>query len=41
MGDLLFSLVSVARQLGIDPETALRARSVAFRHEVADHERDG
>jgi tetrapyrrole methylase family protein/MazG family protein len=41
MGDLLFSLVSVARQLGIDPETALRARSVAFRHEVAEHERDG
>jgi tetrapyrrole methylase family protein/MazG family protein len=38
VGDLLFSLVSVARQLGVDPETALRARSVAFRHEVAQHE---
>jgi MazG family protein len=38
VGDLLFSLVSVARQLGVDPETALRARSVAFRREVAQHE---
>ena len=38
VGDLLFSLVSVARQLGVDPETALRARSVAFRQEVARHE---
>ncbi|HEY2563915.1 MAG TPA: MazG nucleotide pyrophosphohydrolase domain-containing protein, partial [Acidimicrobiales bacterium] len=38
VGDLLFSLVSVSRQLGVDHETALRARSVAFRHEVAQHE---
>jgi uncharacterized protein YabN with tetrapyrrole methylase and pyrophosphatase domain len=38
IGDLLFSLVSVARQLGFDPETALRARSVAFRQQVERHE---
>ncbi|HEX4217754.1 MAG TPA: MazG nucleotide pyrophosphohydrolase domain-containing protein, partial [Acidimicrobiales bacterium] len=41
VGDLLFSMVSVARQLGVDPETALRARSVAFRQQVAEHEQDG
>lgn len=40
VADLLFSVVSVARQLGVDPETALRARSEAFRHQVAEHERD-
>jgi tetrapyrrole methylase family protein/MazG family protein len=40
IGELLFSLVSVARQLGIDPETALRARSVAFRQQVERHEQD-
>ena len=38
VGDLLFSLVSLSRQLGIDPETALRARSAAFRQEVVRHE---
>jgi len=36
VGDLLFSLVSVARSLGVDPETALRARSAAFRHSVEE-----
>ena len=40
VADLLFSVVSVARQLGVDPETALRARSEAFRQQVAEHEHD-
>jgi uncharacterized protein YabN with tetrapyrrole methylase and pyrophosphatase domain len=40
VAELLFSVVSVARQLGVDPETALRARSVAFRQQVAEHEHD-
>ncbi len=34
VGGLLFSLVSVARSLGVDPETALRARDAAFRRSV-------
>ena len=34
LGDLLFSLANVARALGVDPETALRARSAAFRSSV-------
>jgi tetrapyrrole methylase family protein/MazG family protein len=34
IGDLLFSLCSVARVLGVDPETALRARAARFRSEV-------
>ena len=34
IGDLLFRLVDVARQLGVDPETALRSRAAAFRDEV-------
>ena len=34
LGDLLFSLANVARLLGVDPETALRARAVRFRAEV-------
>jgi tetrapyrrole methylase family protein/MazG family protein len=34
VGELLFSLVNVARLLGVDPETALRARAVRFRHRV-------
>jgi tetrapyrrole methylase family protein / MazG family protein len=38
VGDLLFSVVSLARQLGVDSETALRARAVAFRKQVAEHE---
>ena len=36
VGDLLFSLVSVARSLGVDPETALRTRSAAFRRSVEE-----
>jgi tetrapyrrole methylase family protein/MazG family protein len=31
LGELLFSLANVARALGVDPETALRARSATFR----------
>jgi len=34
VGDLLFAAVGVARALGIDPETALLSRSVAFRRQV-------
>ncbi len=34
VGDLLFDAVGVARALGVDPETALLARSGAFRAEV-------
>jgi MazG family protein len=34
VGDLLFAAVAVARALGVDPETALLSRSVAFRAEV-------
>ena len=31
VGELLFALVNVARALGVDPETALRARAARFR----------
>ena len=34
VGELLFSLANLARLLGVDPETALRARAVQFRAEV-------
>jgi len=34
IGDLLFSLANMARMLGVDPETALRARSGRFRTAV-------
>jgi tetrapyrrole methylase family protein / MazG family protein len=34
LGELLFSLANVARELGVDPETALRARAAAFRASV-------
>ncbi len=34
VGELLFALVSVARSLGIDPETALRTRAARFRETV-------
>jgi tetrapyrrole methylase family protein/MazG family protein len=34
IGDLLFSLVNVARTLGVDPESALRAKAAAFRASV-------
>jgi tetrapyrrole methylase family protein/MazG family protein len=36
LGDLLFSLANVARQLGVDPETALRARAGGFRSSVEE-----
>jgi tetrapyrrole methylase family protein/MazG family protein len=34
LGELLFSLANVARSLGVDPETALRARAARFRASV-------
>lgn len=34
VGEMLFAAVGVARALGVDPETALLARSAAFRREV-------
>ncbi|MGO9029015.1 MAG: MazG nucleotide pyrophosphohydrolase domain-containing protein [Acidimicrobiales bacterium] len=34
IGDLLFSLVNLARTLDVDPESALRARAAAFRASV-------
>jgi len=34
LGELLFSLANVARSLGVDPETALRARASRFRASV-------
>ena len=34
VGELLFAAVAVARALGVDPETALLARSAAYRAEV-------
>ena len=37
IGELLFGLVHVARTLGVDPETALRARATTFRRSVEAH----
>ncbi len=36
IGDLLFSLVNLARAMGVDPESALRVRAAAFRASVDD-----
>jgi uncharacterized protein YabN with tetrapyrrole methylase and pyrophosphatase domain len=36
VGEVLFSLVNVARSLGVDPETALRARAASFRASIED-----
>ena len=38
LGDLLFDLADAARRLGVDPETALRARAAAFRQQVEHSE---
>jgi len=37
-GELLFGVVDLVRRLGVDPETALRARSGAFRRQVEQSE---
>ncbi len=37
IGVLLFSVVNLARTLGVDPETALRSRDAAFRRSVEAH----
>jgi uncharacterized protein YabN with tetrapyrrole methylase and pyrophosphatase domain len=34
IGDLLFSLVNLARAMGVDPESALRVTAAAFRARV-------
>jgi XTP/dITP diphosphohydrolase len=34
IGELLFSLVNLARAMGVDPESALRAKAAAFRAAV-------
>lgn len=39
VGDLLFAAVNVARQLGVDPETALKATNRKFRRRFAHVER--
>jgi len=39
LGDLLFSLVNVARKLGLDPEAALQASNDEFRRRFADMEK--
>src|SRR5664280_437786 len=36
VGEVLFSLVNVARSLGVDPETALRARAAGFRASIEE-----
>lgn len=39
IGDLLFAVVNVARHLGVEPETALRAATDKFRHRFEHVER--
>jgi uncharacterized protein YabN with tetrapyrrole methylase and pyrophosphatase domain len=34
IGELLFSLVNLARAMGVDPESALRTKAAAFRATV-------
>jgi len=41
LGDLLFALVGVARELGVDPELALRRAAGRFRARVVDEEEGG
>ena len=41
MGELLFAMVNVARALGIEPETALRARAAKFRAAIDERGWDG
>jgi len=38
LGELLFGLADAARRLGVDPESALRARAARFRDEVESSE---
>jgi tetrapyrrole methylase family protein / MazG family protein len=40
VGDLLFTVADLCRRLGIDPELALRSRSLAFRDVIAASESD-
>ena len=35
---MLFAVVDMARAVGVDPESALRARTGAFRREIEAHE---
>ncbi len=41
MGELLFAMANVARALGVDPETALRATSAKFRAAIDERGWDG
>ena len=41
IGELLFAMVNVARALGVEPETALRARAAKFRMAIDEHGWDG
>ena len=41
LGDALFALVAVARELGVDPELALRGAAGRFRERFGDDESEG